>query len=169
MFLLWLLFRCLALGLPTVLQYDSSHALLFHKDGVSALKELQDFSVYGPLSYLDLGYSGRIWALVDIDQNHPHPTGTFMYNTQFFVVSAISPHSGSGRINWLCKQYTERFYMEPWDFSQVLQVYVNKPSAEGLQFSRSRPAAACQGHSSLDAPSELNPPQRIPSPLLLHY
>ena len=27
----------------------------------------------------------------------------------------------------------------------------------------------CQGHSSLDAPSELNPPQRIPSPLLLHY
>ena len=24
---------------------------------------------------------------------------------------------------------------------------------------------ACQGHSSLDAPSELNPPQRIPSPL----
>ena len=25
----------------------------------------------------------------------------------------------------------------------------------------------CQGHSSLDAPSELNPPQRIPSPLLL--
>ena len=27
----------------------------------------------------------------------------------------------------------------------------------------------CQGHSSLDAPSELNPPQRIPSPLCLHY
>ena len=27
----------------------------------------------------------------------------------------------------------------------------------------------CQGHSSLDAPSELNPPQRIPSPLLPHY
>ena len=25
--------------------------------------------------------------------------------------------------------------------------------------------AFCQGHSSLDAPSELNPPQRIPSPL----
>ena len=24
----------------------------------------------------------------------------------------------------------------------------------------------CQGHSSFDAPSELNPPQRIPSPLL---
>ena len=24
---------------------------------------------------------------------------------------------------------------------------------------------SCQGHSSLDAPSELNPPQRIPSPL----
>ena len=27
--------------------------------------------------------------------------------------------------------------------------------------------ANCQGHSSLDAPSELNPPQRIPSPLLI--
>ena len=27
------------------------------------------------------------------------------------------------------------------------------------------PATPCQGHSSLDAPSELNPPQRIPSPL----
>ena len=27
----------------------------------------------------------------------------------------------------------------------------------------------CQGHSSLDAPSELNPPQRIPSTLLPHY
>ena len=26
---------------------------------------------------------------------------------------------------------------------------------------------ACQGHSSLDAPSELNPPQRIPSPLFV--
>ena len=26
-------------------------------------------------------------------------------------------------------------------------------------------ACWCQGHSSLDAPSELNPPQRIPSPL----
>ena len=26
-------------------------------------------------------------------------------------------------------------------------------------------AYQCQGHSSLDAPSELNPPQRIPSPL----
>ena len=26
----------------------------------------------------------------------------------------------------------------------------------------------CQGHSSLDAPSELNPPQRIPSSLM-HY
>ena len=25
----------------------------------------------------------------------------------------------------------------------------------------------CQGHSSLDAPSELNPPQRIPSPLYI--
>ena len=30
-------------------------------------------------------------------------------------------------------------------------------------------AEDCQGHSSLDAPSELNPPQRIPSPLVLHY
>ena len=26
---------------------------------------------------------------------------------------------------------------------------------------------SCQGHSSLDAPSELNPPQRIPSPLFV--
>ena len=25
----------------------------------------------------------------------------------------------------------------------------------------------CQGHSSLDSPSELNPPQRIPSPLFV--
>ena len=25
----------------------------------------------------------------------------------------------------------------------------------------------CQGHSSLDAPSELNPPQRVPSPLFV--
>ena len=32
-----------------------------------------------------------------------------------------------------------------------------------------RPKTPCQGHSSLDAPSELNPPQRIPSPLLPHY
>ena len=28
-------------------------------------------------------------------------------------------------------------------------------------------ADQCQGHSSLDAPSELNPPQRIPSPLFV--
>ena len=32
-----------------------------------------------------------------------------------------------------------------------------------------RRVCRCQGHSSLDAPSELNPPQRIPSPLLPHY
>ena len=30
---------------------------------------------------------------------------------------------------------------------------------------RDMDAIDCQGHSSLDAPSELNPPQRIPSPL----
>ena len=29
-------------------------------------------------------------------------------------------------------------------------------------------SSGCQGHSSLDAPSELNLPQRIPSPLLPH-
>ena len=28
-------------------------------------------------------------------------------------------------------------------------------------------AGTCQGHSSLDTPSELNPPQRIPSPLFV--
>ena len=30
-----------------------------------------------------------------------------------------------------------------------------------------RGGGVCQGHSSLNAPSELNPPQRIPSPLLI--
>ena len=34
-------------------------------------------------------------------------------------------------------------------------------------FKRVHETASCQGHSSLDAPSELNPPQRIPSPLLI--
>ena len=32
-------------------------------------------------------------------------------------------------------------------------------------FSKCFKRGVCQGHSSLNAPSELNPPQRIPSPL----
>ena len=31
--------------------------------------------------------------------------------------------------------------------------------------SKGQESTSCQGHSSLDSPSELNPPQRIPSPL----
>ena len=34
-----------------------------------------------------------------------------------------------------------------------------------LDINEIREESLCQGHSSLDAPSELNPPQRIPSPL----
>ena len=41
---------------------------------------------------------------------------------------------------------------------------------DGVEFRRhTSPGQGCQGHSSLDAPSELNLPQRIPSPLLLHF
>ena len=40
-------------------------------------------------------------------------------------------------------------------------------SHSSSEVSASEPSTSsdCQGHSSLDAPSELNPPQRIPSPL----
>ena len=53
----------------------------------------------------------------------------------------------------------------PWHFSPSIdRVMIGGCPKEGRLME-----GLCQGHSSLDAPSELNPPQRIPSPLLPHY
>ena len=48
-----------------------------------------------------------------------------------------------------------------WDVTQNDQVF-----QQAIATARHLEVRWCQGHSSLDAPSELNPPQRIPSLLL---
>ena len=50
-FLIWLLVRRLALGLPTALQYDKNFAILFHKDGVSQFADLKNHLTYSAFKY----------------------------------------------------------------------------------------------------------------------
>ena len=56
-----------------------------------------------------------------------------------------------------------------WDMTQNDQVFQQAIATARHHELRRRGLAGanCQGHSSLDAPSELNPPQRIPSPLFI--
>ena len=54
-------------------------------------------------------------------------------------------------------------------FNGKTQVVIGSFLWEGLDspIQRVNECGICQGHSSLDAPSELNPPQKIPSPLFI--
>ncbi|KAF9779874.1 hypothetical protein BJ322DRAFT_347597 [Thelephora terrestris] len=127
-FLLWLLLRRLALGLPTVLQYNESCAFLFNKDGLSAFTHLCNPDVYSALNLSrHKDGTGRIWALIDTNPKLPRPAGIFRCNSPFFIVNAVSPHSLHDDSNhpnhsgWLSKLNSKTFYMEPWSFPEILQ------------------------------------------------
>jgi len=113
----------LALGLPTALQIDSSYAILFHGRGVLELQNFKTGIDYDALNFPRRDPSRRIWALVDSNPQLLEPAGIFMHQTSFFVVDAVS--SCSKHLEWLKKLGHEKFYMEPWSLSEVIQAYVD--------------------------------------------
>ena len=73
---------------------------------------------------------------------------------------ASSPH-------WLLLSFTKPHSHAPLRYinGPAQHAYVSTPDWSPQSRCNLSPVLICQGHSSLDAPSELNPPQRIPSPL----
>ena len=69
--------------------------------------------------------SGRIWALVDSNQDLAKPTGVFSTGRVFFVIQAASPRPQ--RVQWLERVDSQYFYMKGWSLSEVLQAYVGLP------------------------------------------
>ena len=54
-------------------------------------------------------------------------------------------------------------WMESFLSNQTVKIRIDDYTFDFFELT----IGVCQGHSSLDAPSELNPPQRIPSPLFV--
>jgi len=120
MFLLWLLMRRLALRLPTALQLNASYAILFHECGVSRFPlDSLDYDDYRGLKLPPGARPGRIWALIDSNLTLPKPADVFIHNSPFSVVNAASPTSDN--LGWLEKTRYEKFYMNPWSVSEVIQ------------------------------------------------
>ena len=112
----------LAVGLPTVLQTRREHAILFHEGGVSVIDDLKNPEAYGALKFPRGSHQKRIWAIIDTGPLLPEPADIFMHPGTFFVVNATS------RFNlreWFGVVHFNRFFMEPWAFSEIIQAYVN--------------------------------------------
>ena len=120
--MLWLLIRRLALGLPTALQISRDYALMFHEGGVCQFTDLENDKAYDSL--MSPG-PGRIWTLVDSNQDLAKPTGVFSTGRVFFVVQAASPRPQ--RVQWLERVDSQYFYMKGWSLSEVIQAYVGLP------------------------------------------
>jgi len=73
--LLRLLLRRLALKLPTALQFKPFFALLFHEGGVKVFQQLGAYD-YNELAS-EIGPLGRIWALVDSNDDLIKPASLF--------------------------------------------------------------------------------------------
>jgi len=114
--------RRLALGLPTVYQSTSEYALLFNGSGVTKLERLGDRMSYLAVEKL----KNRIWALIDLNPALPKPSPLFAYQSPFFVVNAMSPHSEHSDL--VTTASPRMFYMTPWSISEVLQAYVDLTS-----------------------------------------
>ena len=121
MFLLWLLMRRLALGLPAALQLDGTPPILFHERGVSQFT--RNLDIYTVTKALKLSPPGQIWALVDSNQFAKEPAAVFR-NTIFFVVEAVS--FSYPRLE-RTPLHTSLFFMKTWSFSEALQAYVEPP------------------------------------------
>ena len=111
--------RRLALKLPTALQVEEEHAMLFHDGGTSQFTSLASAVRYMGLEFDDP--SSRIWALVDSSQLLSEPAPIFRASGPFFVVEAASRRSC---FEWAERVHHRYFYMKTWTFSEVLQVYV---------------------------------------------
>ena len=118
-FLFRTLLRRLKFKLPTALQVGPNSALLFYEEGVKKFAQLS-LSEGTPYNKLR-SYSGpgRIWALVDTNQELLQPSPLFQEGP-FFVVGASSPRPVCH--NWVRRVSHEFFYMEQWSFAEVLQV-----------------------------------------------
>jgi len=114
--------RRLALELPTALQICSSHAILFHKGGVSKLAHTEIHPDYKPLALLSKNPSKRIWALIDSSPDLLEPSNIFKHFSPFFVVHVASHHSG--HLDWVDEIGHKYFYMNSWSNMEVLQACV---------------------------------------------
>ena len=112
----------LSLELPTVLQVEAGSAILFHEGGVSQFRHLDMIEPYVDFESSS-GGPGRIWALIDANENLAEPAPIFRSNTPFFVVEAASPRPK--RFEWARKSPYQMFYMKIWTFSEVLRAYVS--------------------------------------------
>ena len=121
MFLLWLLMRRLALGLPTVLQLNKTPPLLFHERGVSRFARHKEALDSGEFTFQS---STKIWALFD-SNDHVKTPAMVLRNDTFFVVEAVS--FSMERLEWMNGSNTRHFFMETWSFSEVLQAYAEMP------------------------------------------
>ena len=128
MFLLWLLIRRLMLQLPTVFQAGTTpHPILFHKNGVYEYTQPHDPYLFGALFSPAEDPSCRIWSLFDQSLEAPEPAGLLTSTASpFFIVQAAFPRSAYD--DWHKKLGPEIFYMKPWCFSELIQVYVDTTS-----------------------------------------
>jgi len=124
-FLLWLLVRRLALGLPTVLQTHKDRAILFNQGKVFQLDDLNDPEAYTSLEFPHTCHHKRIWVIVDTKLSLPEPAGIFRFPGTFFVVNATFR---SHFCEWSDEVDTRWFYMKPWSFSEIIQAYVDPAS-----------------------------------------
>ena len=122
MFLLWLLMRRLALGLPTVLQLCNDPPLLFHEHGVCEFAH-PELKLGSGVSFPD-----KIWALVDSNRlGHVMEPAMVLLSEHFFVVKAV-PFSRQ-HLQWMDALATRRFIMSSWSSPEVLHVCVEIPPA----------------------------------------
>jgi len=135
MFLIWLLMKRLSLKLPTALQVEKGHAILFHDGGTSQFASVTDAVGYTELIFDDP--SSRIWALVDSNSDLLEPAPIFRMHGPFFVIGVASRQN---HFEWAKKVYRQHFYMKTWAFSEVLQAYVTPaPEARNAHHFCSRP------------------------------
>ena len=123
-FLMWLLVRRLALGLPTVLQVREDYAVLFHEGGTSIFLELNNIVPYLGLQPPS-GTPRKIWALVDSNRFLSEPAIIFKGYRTFFTIEAVSPHQPHD-VKWTWRMPSSCFYMKMWDFSEVIQAFVTR-------------------------------------------
>ena len=128
MFLLRLLMRRFMLQLPTVFQPGTNNPILFHKNGTYELKKFRNPEWYKALAFPE-NPSCRIWALFDPSPDAPQPAALLTSTSSpFFIVQAASPRSDYN--DWHNKLGPRYFYMKPWSFLELVQVYVDTTSRD---------------------------------------
>ena len=122
--MLWLLMRRLALGLPTVFQTHKGYAILFHEGGTFRFDDLDNPDTYNALKFSRRAGNSqkRIWAFIDTGPLLSEPGEIFKNPETFFVVTAT--HRSNPE--WFGKVDYAEFFMKPWSFSEIIQVYVDQ-------------------------------------------